>query len=171
MRVLASPHPSTIVTAFHSKMLSSASKRNTHPPLAEVLNHALGCLSDIQVNGLPEFKTHIALSSDSDLARSSFKPDIALMSIQDARNLYGLDQVDMPEVARFVGEISGKSTSSLTGWKTILSTVEVERRRGGPGWAPLGAPSHQDKQVSVTRDGGTSNSTGDQMTPSLRVVR
>ena len=159
MGILASPDPSTTVTAFHSKILSSVSRRNTHPPLAEALNYALGCLSDIQVNGLPELKTHIAfvpynrrVSSDSDLARSPFKPDIALMLIQDARKLYGLNQVDIPEVSRLVGEISGKSISSLTGWKTILSTVEVERRRGGPGWAPLGVFSHQDKQVIVTRD-------------------
>ena len=104
-------------------------------PLATALNHALDELSRIQANGLPEFKSHIAfvpcdtgVQSGRDLPGSSFKPGVALMSIQDARELHKLDRVDGPKVCRLIGEIAEKPIPCSTSWSTILSAVEVKRK-------------------------------------------
>ena len=118
MGVLASSDPPTIVTLFHSKRLASHYEWDVYDPFTEALNYALGHLSDVEVDRLPEFKSHIAfvlcnkgVSSDHNLARSSFKPDIALVSIQDARKLYGLDEVNMPDISQFNNEIAKKTVS------------------------------------------------------------
>ena len=104
-------------------------------PFTEALNCALGALSDIQADGLPEFKTHVVfipcdrqISSDRDLPGSSFKPDVALMSIQDARKFYQLDQLDTPEFSQFISKISGKSPPGFPSWKYILSAIELKRK-------------------------------------------
>ena len=159
MRVLAPSSPPTIVTSFHSKISASHYEWDMYDPFTEALNYALGRLSDVEVDGLPEFKSHIAfvlcnkgVSSDRDLAGSSFKPDIALMSIQDARELYGLDKVDTPDVSGFVGEIAEKTISGSPDWGTMLSAVEVKRKKNISGWAKLEVFGHQDGQVSVIRD-------------------
>ena len=147
------------MTAFHSKKSASDYEWNMYGPFTKALNYALGRLSDVEVDRLPEFKSHIAfvlcnkgLSSDRDLAGSSFKPDIALMSIQDARKLYGLDEVDTPDVSQFNDEIAEKTVSGSPGWKTILSAVEVKRKKNTSDWATLEVFSHQDGKVNVIRD-------------------
>ena len=125
-------------------------------PFAEALNDALERLSGIQVDGLPDFKTHIAfvpcdkgVPSDRDSSGSTFKPDIVLMPIQDARKLYGLDQLHTPAVSKFISEIKGKISSDFTGWDTILSAVEIKRKVDMSGWAPLETFYQPDRQVSV----------------------
>ena len=159
MSVLASSDPPTIVTSFHSKGSASQYEWNMYGPFTKALNYALGCLSAVEVDGLPGFKSHIAfvlcnkrVSSDRDLAGSSFKPDIALMSIQDARKLYGLDEVDTPDVSQFNDEIAKKTVSGSSDWKTILSAVEVKRKKKTSGWAKLKLFRRQDRKVNVIRD-------------------
>jgi hypothetical protein len=109
-------------------------------PLVQAMNYALELLSKIEVDGLPKFKNHIAfvpcnkgVQSDSGIAGSSFKPDIAIMSIQDAYNLYQLSGA--PELSKFTSQLPAKPLSDLT-WKAILSAVEIKRVKGaskGPG--------------------------------------
>jgi len=127
-------------------------------PFAEALNYALECVSNIRVDGLPEFQAHIAfvpcnksVSSDRDLPGSSFKPDLAIMSLRDARELYKLEDLDAPKVSQFVGEIAGGPPSGFTSWKAILSAVEV-KRKDVSGWAPLEVFNYQNSQVNVVRD-------------------
>ena len=122
-------------------------------PFVEAMNYALECLSDIEVDGLPKFKSHIAfvpcnkgVQSDRDIGGSSFKPDIAIMSIQDACEVYQLDESCVPELSKFTGQISGKSLSGLT-WKAMLSAIEMKRKgvnRAGP--------SASKRQGSVIQD-------------------
>ena len=128
-------------------------------PLATALNHALEELSEVQANGLPEFKSHIAfvpcdagVQSDRDLPGSSFKPDVALMSIQDARELHRLDRVDGPKVSRLIDEIAEKPIPCSTSWSTILSAVEVKRKSDMSGWASLREFGQQDRKVGPMRD-------------------
>jgi len=128
-------------------------------PFAEALNHALERVSNIRVNGLPESQAHIAfvpcnkrVPSDRNILGSSFKPDLAIMSLQDAREFYKLENPDTPQVSQLVGEIAGNSPPGFTGWKAILSAVELKRRKDAPGWAPLEVFNYQDRQVSVVRD-------------------
>ena len=101
-------------------------------PLADAFNYALGRLSAIEVEGLPEFKAHIAFApynrhveSDRDSPGRPFKPDMVVMSLQDARDVYGVEEVDGPDLSRFVGEIEGRPPSRPASWKSILATVEV----------------------------------------------
>jgi hypothetical protein len=150
---------STFVTAFHSKLASSNYEWDMYLPFVEALNHALEQLSSIQVDGLPGFKNHIAfvpcnkgVSSRRNLPGSSFKPDIALMSIQGAREIYELDGLDASKASRFASEIAGKSPSGFTGWETILSAIEVKRKKDMSGWAFLEAFGQEDRQVGIIRD-------------------
>ena len=105
-------------------------------PLVGAMNYALELLSEIEVDGLPKFKNHIAfvpcdkgVRSDRAIGGSSFKPDIAIMSIQDAYNLYQLG--GPPELSGFTSQLSEKSPSGFT-WKAILSAIEVKRAKGAP---------------------------------------
>ena len=105
-------------------------------PLVGAMNYALELLSEIEVDGLPKFKNHIAfvpcdkgVHSDRAIGGSSFKPDIAIMSIQDAYNLYQLD--GPPELSGFTSQLSEKSPSGFT-WKVILSAIEIKRANGAP---------------------------------------
>ena len=100
-------------------------------PLVKFMNYALELLADIEVDGLPKFKNHIAfvpcnkgVQSDRAIGGCSFKPDIAIMSIQDAYNLYQLD--GPPELSGFTSQLSEKSPSGLT-WKAILSAIEIKQ--------------------------------------------
>ena len=153
-------HPSStaFVTVFCSKSSSSIAERDMYIPFTEVLNGALGALSGIQVDGLPEFKAHVVfvpcnklIGSDRELPGSSFKPDVALMSIQDAREFYQLDQLDTPESFQSISKISGKSAPRFPSWNHILSAVEL-KRKSSVSQAPLGAFDRQDKQGDFTRD-------------------
>ena len=159
MRVLAPYGSAAFVTVFCSKSASTTFEVDMYLPFSEALNDALEALSEIQVNGLPDFKTHIAfvpcnkgIASDRDLPGSSFKPDIALMLLQDAHKFYELDQLDTSKVSQFIGKIAGKPPPGFIGWKSILSAIEVKRKSNMSGWALPETLNEQDKQVGVIRD-------------------
>ena len=127
-------------------------------PFAEALNYALERVSVIGVNGLPEFKTHIAfvpcnkrVLSDRNALGSSFKPDIAVMLLSDAREFHGLDKLDAP-VSQFISEISGKAPTGFASWKTVLSAVEVKRKKDMSSWSSLEAFRYQDRQAGVIQN-------------------
>jgi len=130
-------------------------------PFAEALNYALEELSGIQVDGLPEFKSHIAfvpynkrVEFDRDLRGYLLKPGITLMSIRGACEFYEFDQLDVPTVSQFVSMIAGKSPSGSTNWNAILSAIEVERETDVSGWALFPETfDQQGRQVSVVQDG------------------
>jgi len=128
-------------------------------PFAEALNYALERVSNIRVNGLPEFQAHIAfvpcnkrVPSDRNLNGSLFKPDLAIVSLQDAREFYKFESPDAPELSQFVSEIAGDTPPGFTGWKAMLSAVEVKRGKDAAGWVLPKVFDYQDKQVSVVRD-------------------
>ena len=129
-----------------------------YQPFAEALNYALERVSNIQVNGLPEFKSHIAfvpcnkgLQSNRHLAGSRFKPDLAVMSLQNARELHKLERLDRPRVSEFLSEVAEKPPPNF-GWEAILSAVELKRKPQMSGWSPLPEVfDYQDGQVGVTQ--------------------
>jgi hypothetical protein len=150
---------STFVTAFLSKSLSSTSELEMYQPFAEALNYALERVSNFQVDGLPELKTHVVfvpcnkrVFSTHKLSESSFKPDLVVMPLPDACKFYGLGGLDAPTISRFSSETTGKLPSGLISWATVLSAVEVKRKKNISGWAPLGAFNFQDHKVSVIQD-------------------
>jgi len=168
------------MTPSRSKSLPFANERGKYLPFAEALDNALEQLSDIQLDGLPEFKSHIVfvpyskgVESDCDLHGYSLKPGIALMSIRDACEFYELDQFDAPNVSQFVSKIAGKSPSGSTDWKTILSAIEVERESDASGWASLPeAFGQQGRQVSVMQDADQRpDETLDDSQPTARKIR
>ena len=83
-----------------------------------------------------------------DLEESEFKPDLVVMSLQDARVLHKLEKLDTPRVSEFIDEIAGKPPSDFTCWKAVLSAVELKQNEQG--WPPLEVFNCQDRQVSVT---------------------
>ena len=136
MRVLAPSGPPTIATSFQSKISASHYEWDIYDPFTEALNYALGRLSDVEVDGLPKFKSHIVfvlcnkrVSSDRDLGRSSFKPDIALVSIQDARKLYELDDVDKPDVSHSLARSQRRPSRSLLTGGPCFQRLKLGRRR------------------------------------------
>ena len=144
----------TFVTAFGSKSLSTTYEPDMYRPFAEALNYALKCVSNVQVDGLPEFKAHIVfvpcnkpIPSNRKVPGSLFKPDLVILSLQDARKFHQLGEANAPDVSQFIGEIEGRSLSGLT-WEAVLSAVEV-KRKGMSGWASLGVFGDQDGQFSV----------------------
>ena len=125
-------------------------------PLVKFMNYALELLADIKVNGLPKFKNHIAfvpcnkgVQSDRVIGGSSFKPDIAIMSIQDAYNLYQLG--GPPELSKFTSQLSEKSLSAVT-WKVILSAVEVKRAKDQVGAGVSGGQGNVAQEVGECLD-------------------
>jgi len=138
------------MTAFDSKSSSSRYEWDMYSPFADAMNHALEHLSEVQVDGLPEFKTPIVfvpcnrnVSSDRGLPGTAFKPDLAITTLEDARELYGLNELDAPKVSEFIGKISNGSPISSIGWRTILSAVEMKRKRDMWDWTPPGVPQSQ----------------------------
>ena len=121
----------TFMTVFGSKSLSPTYEPDMYRPFAEALNYAFKCVSNIQVDGLPEFKAHIVfVPCDNPIPsrrESLFKPDLVILSLQDARKFHQLEEVDAPDVSRFISEIEGRSLSGLT-WEAVLSAVEVDRK-------------------------------------------
>lgn len=124
-------------------------------PLAEAMNYALEQLSHIDIDGLPRFKTHIAfvpcnrrVLSDRDIEGSSFKPDIAIMSIGDAYEFHELNGPDPPPLSEFINTIQGRSPSGVVKWKTVLSAIEIKRKKARD-WPPL---IGSDPNDGVTRD-------------------
>ena len=133
-----------------------------YAPFADAMNYALEHLSTIDVDGLPEFKAPIAFApcdrnvlSNRDSPGTAFKPDLAIMNLEDARELHGLNGLDAPKVSEFVSKIpKGPPVGSL-GWKTILSAVEMKRK-----WNPrdclLGALGSQDADQQLDEEPDTS---------------
>ena len=127
-------------------------------PFAEAMNYALEHLADIEVNGLPKFETHIAfvpcnrrVQSNRTTPGSSFKPDIVIMSIQDAYGFHELKQHDTPKLSEFIGKIAEKSPSGLTNWGAVLSAIEIKRKKDA-NWLMLREFYPQNSQVSVIQD-------------------
>ena len=127
-------------------------------PFAEAMNYALEHLADIEVNGLPKFKSHIAfvpcngrVRSNHPTPGSSFGPDIAIMSIENAYEFHELKQPDAPKLSKFVGDIAKKSPSGLTSWGAVLSAIEIESEEDAD-WAMLREFGGQNSQVSVIQD-------------------
>jgi hypothetical protein len=127
-------------------------------PFTEAMNCALQRLSDVKVEGLPNLKEHIEfvvcntnVDSDRSAPGSSFKPDIAIMSIQDAYDFHELDPTDGSKPSTFITEIEGNSPTGITNWKSVLSAVEM-KRDSKAGWAKLEAFNHQETQVSIIPD-------------------
>jgi len=126
-----------------------------YSPFADAMNHALEHLSKIQVDGLPESKTPIVfvpcdknVSSDRGPPGTAFKPDLAITTLEDARELYRLNELDTPQVSEFISKIPKGSPLGSVGWKTILSAVEMKRKRDTSDWTPLGVPQSQGMQDS-----------------------
>ena len=151
------------MTRFHSKVSPLTYERGTYPPFSNVLNYALEDLSNIQVDGLPEFKAHIAfmprrkgLKSDRNLSGPSFEPNTTFVSDQSTSSESSdeSDRSDMIEFSQFIGEIAGESPSGSTNWKATLSAVEIIRKFDKSGWAPLGVFDQQDREIGAIRDAG-----------------
>jgi hypothetical protein len=127
-------------------------------PFTDAMNYALEHLSDIKVDGLPGLETHIAfvpynkgVKSNNGASRSSFKPDIAIMPLQDAYESHKLEKTGKLTLSEFITKITGKSSSGVTNWKTVLSAVEVKRDKNAV-WPELGEFNVQGGQVSIVPD-------------------
>jgi hypothetical protein len=146
------------VTVFCSESSSFKFEWDVYLPFTEAMNYALECLSNVKVEGLPDFKKHIAfvpcnrnVKSDRSAPGSSFKPDIAVMSIQDAYEFHGLGSTYGSKLSTFITKVKGKSPNGITNWKSVLSVVEMKRRPEA-GWAKLGVFNRQETQVSIIPD-------------------
>ena len=153
MRTPTSSQSIHLVTALDSKSSSSLHERHMYSPFADAMNLALEHLSKIQVDGLPESKIPIVfvpcdknVSSDRDSPGTKFKPDLAIMALEDARDFYGLNELDVPKVSQFVSKIPKGTSTGPIGWKTILSAVEMKRNCGRQDRPPRGSPEPQDIQ-------------------------
>ena len=134
-----------------------------YAPLSAALNLGLEDLSKIDVDGLPKFQNHIVfvpldegVTSDRDQPGSSFKPDLALMSLTTACDFRKIKDTRSLKVSQFIDKIPTKARSEMgppetppskkipknapsksnvlktspshhIGWKDILSVVEVKR--------------------------------------------
>ena len=136
-----------------------------YAPLSDALNYGLERLSEIDVDGLPKFETHIVfvpldegVASDRDLEGSMFKPDLALMSPAAACNFRKVEE--SLTLSESIGKTPEKTPSkegpskaapskntppenppkvvpsSRPSWKDILSAVEV--KRDSTNWPVLG---------------------------------
>jgi hypothetical protein len=133
-----------------------------YKPFSEALNYALEKLSEINVDGLPEFEKHIVfvpldegVESDRDLEGSLFKPDIIIMSFDAACRFRNVRDTRTLTVSQFISKIPPKAStkkgskansSSRVGWKDVLSAVEMKR---GPKeeWPLLGHFSENVPQI------------------------
>jgi hypothetical protein len=129
-----------------------------YAPFSGAMNYALRRLSEVDVNGLPAFKDHIAfvpcsergIQSNRAEPGSSFKPDIAVMAIQDVYEFYEPGRRDGPELSELIGSIAEKAPSGQISWHTVLSAVEVKRTNAK--WAPFfdqGGQNEPPKSVNV----------------------
>jgi len=125
-----------------SELSSSGDKHGMYAPLSDALNYGLERLSEIDVDGLPEFKDHIVfvpsdkdVTTDRDLEGSLFEPEVALMRFATACDLLKIKVTRSLSVSRFVSKIP-KTTPERhhqadptyrIGWKEILSPVEVKQ--------------------------------------------
>ena len=143
-----------LVITFGSRSSSYRTEQEMYTPFADALNHALEPLSDIQVDGLLEFKAHImfmpcdmTVASNRDSQGSLFKPDVVIMSLEDTRELHKLDKLDTPKVSEFIDKIMGTSCGCV-GWNTMLSVVELKRK--GSSWSALQGSGSQDSAMQDT---------------------
>jgi hypothetical protein len=121
-------------------------------PLSEAMNYALQHLSGINVNGLPAFKNHIAFVPCFERGvpynraefGPSFKPDIAIMSIQDAYEFFEPGRRDGQELSEFISGIAEKTPSGQINWISVLSAIDI--RRTDAKWAPFGVFGDQGGQ-------------------------
>jgi len=120
------------VTTFRS----GSSWYTPYPSFADTLNHAFERLANVQVDGLPEFKAHIVfvpcnreISSDDD--DDDLDTSLNLMLLEDACKLHNLDA---PKVSQFIDGIT-ESPFCLASFKTVLSLVEIERKKDREDWA------------------------------------
>ena len=146
------------MTAFLSQSSSSENERHMYKPFSEATNYALERLSEIDVDGLPKLKTHIAfvpcnseVQSERNESGSLFKPDIAVMSIDNAYKLYGLGEHDQPKLSALIAKVPDEPPPGTFTWKTVLSAVEIKRKKDAR-WQELKNFDHQENQVSVVRD-------------------
>ena len=152
MSVLHLDSPS--LTAPRSKSNSSVLEEKMYKPLAEAFNYALEHLAAVEVEGLPKFKSHIAFApcdkgvkSDRPEPGSSFKPDIVVVTLDDAREMHQIPKSQAPNLSQLVGEIKGKPPSHPR-WKSVLSAVEVKRADFAEWtWSGLGHFDAQEGQV------------------------
>ena len=86
-----------------------------YAPLSDALNYGLERLSEIDADGLPKFKTHMAfvpldegVASDRDLEGSMFKPDLALMSFATACNFRNVEHAEGLTPSEFISKIPEK---------------------------------------------------------------
>ena len=96
-----------------------------YAPLSDALNLGLECLSEIEVDGLPEFQNHIVfvplderVTSDRDLEGSCFKPDLALMSFTTACDFRKIKDTRSLTVSQFINKIPKKTRSKMGPPKT-----------------------------------------------------
>ena len=156
---------STLLNVFGSKQSAyspnkdqtSAREEHMYFPFAEAMNYALERSSDLIVDGLPQFETHIAfvpcnkgVRSDRSKPGSSFKPDIALMSLEDAYKFHGVNQTGTHKLSELIGRIEKVPLSSSINWKAFLSAVEMKRRDAE--LPPLRLFDRPETQVSVIQD-------------------
>ena len=148
------------MTVFPSEMKKFEYGCEMHRPFAEAMNYTLERLSAVEVDGLPKFESHIVFFPCDrrgvyDRGFGSlfkpFKPDIAVMSIQDAYESHKLIQPDTPNLTRFIREITAKSPSGLPSWGPVLSAIELHSN-DGLNWAELGMFTHRERQVSAVED-------------------
>jgi hypothetical protein len=150
------------LNAFYSKLSSAKDERHMYKPFSEALNYALEMLSEINVDGLPEFEEHIVfvpldegVESDRDLEGSLFKPDIIIMSFDAACRFRNVRDTRTLTVSQFISKIPPKAStkkgskansSSRVGWKDVLSAVEM-KRDPKDGWPLLGHFSENVPQI------------------------
>jgi hypothetical protein len=155
-------HPglSAVLTAFFSRAALLIREQDSYLPLSGAMNYALERLSEIEVDGLPEFKNHIAFVPCKERAiqtnritpGSLFKPDIAIMSIEDAYEFYepGRPYAPKRKLCELMNEISQKAPSGSASWSTVLSVIEI--KRGKARWASLGVADDKGKQLDPMGD-------------------
>ena len=137
----------------------TAREENMYFPFAEAMNYALELSSDIEVDGLPQFKNHIAfvpcnkgVQSDRIAPGSSFKPDLALMSLTDAWELHGFDPNEAPKLSELIEAVEKAPPPGSINWKTFLSAIEMKRMNAE--LPPLGVFDRPETQVSIIPEGG-----------------
>jgi hypothetical protein len=145
-----------------------------YTPFSGAMNYALQRLSKVDVDGLPAFRNHIAfvpcrereIQSNRAEPGSLFKPDLAIMSLEDAYKFYEPGRGDGPELSEFTNVIAEKKPSGPISWSTVLSVIEI--KRSDAKWAPLGVPfkvlddqgrqNNPPKNVNVQLNGEQDNS-------------
>ena len=147
-----------IVTSFISKAASQVCEQGTYLPFSAAMNYAFECLSEIEVDGLPKFRNHIAfvpcqeraIQSNRTTPGSLFKPDIAVMSIQDAYEFYepGRSDAQKRKPCELMNEIARKTPSGSASWSTVLSVVEIKRSNAI--WTTPEAGDDKGKQINPT---------------------